>query len=198
MFVFAYLLGVSWLLLSPVCVWLLFARGYAKLVRAAAAATLAALEGATIALAYVQAPPTTPVAAPAAVSTPVPGSVSAPAVVAAPSAGGAPCPVMLPKPQSVRLTRDGTRLSELTIYWPASAHECGTAAVLVRHQGHRLRIWLHEGALPGQHGDVTTRPVHVDGHTAALDLRLPAPLPARPRHLLAVDGRTGHPIPLTH
>jgi hypothetical protein len=185
-FVFAYVLGALWLLLSPACLWLLFARGYTKPVRAAAAATLAALEAATIALGHIRRP-----APPTAAGTIAP---SAPAAAAAPAATAA-CPAALPHPRLVRLTRTRTLVSELTIYWPANAHECATAAVLVRHQGHRLRIWLHEGTLSRHHTHAMTLPVHVTGRTAALDLRLSPPLHARQRRLLAVDGRTGDRIP---
>ncbi|WP_405084070.1 hypothetical protein [Microbispora sp. NBC_01389] len=51
---FAFSLGLCWLVLTPVCVWLLFRRGHRGPLRAAGAVTLVTLQAATIAFGFAQ------------------------------------------------------------------------------------------------------------------------------------------------
>nr|WP_157554033.1 hypothetical protein [Herbidospora sakaeratensis] len=174
---FALALGVSWLLLAPVCVWLLFGIGQPLRNRLGAVATIFALEGATIFLATTGHHPAPPPVA--AVMPPRP----------VPSPTNTPCPVRLPHPDEVRLSR-----THVTILWPAVIGECDTAAVVLGEKGNRLRVWVHEGALVGNHR-ASVVPVNIDGSTAFVDV---ARKLAR-HHWVAVDGRSGKRIPtITH
>ncbi len=166
-------LGVSWLVLGPVCVWLLFGLGQPLRNRLGAVAALLALEGATIFLAPGDHRPEPP---PVAAMMP-PRPVPSPTAVS--------CPVRLPHPDEVRLSR-----THVTILWPAVIGECDTAAVVLGTHGNRLRVWVHEGALVGNHR-ASVVPVNIDGHTAFVDVA--RKLARHP--WVAVDGRSGKRIP---
>jgi hypothetical protein len=189
---FALVLGLSWLVLTPLCVWMLFSRGRRGTTRVTAALTLAALQAGTVVLGMAgehqdperQGPGSSPVAGRA---TPSPSSSAGRS-----SPSGRPCAVRALAPSSVRLSRRDTGLDGMTVYWAASPQECGTASVALRPDGRRLRIWLREGA--ARHEGAHILPVRVTGDLASLDLRLSPPL--RPRaHYVAVDARTGQRIP---
>ncbi|GAA4595516.1 hypothetical protein GCM10023194_65200 [Planotetraspora phitsanulokensis] len=194
---FAFVLGLSWLILTPVCVWLLFGRGHRGLARAAAALTLAGLQGGTLLMGFIEEPPpsvaTVPLARPAGSPSP---AVSGDAVAATPrpSPSAHSCAVRALAPESVRLSRTGSDVDGMTVYWDAAAHGCGTASVALQPVGRRLRIWLEEGTADRHKGE-RTLPVTVADGRASLDLPLSPPL--RPHtHYVAIDARTGHRIPL--
>jgi hypothetical protein len=111
-----------------------------------------------------------------------------------PASTARPCAVHALAPESVRLSRRGTDVDGMTVYWAAAPHECGTASVALRPVGRRLRIWLEEGAAE-RHKGAHTLPVTVAGGQASLNLPLSPPLRPRP-HYVAIDARTGHRIPL--
>ncbi len=185
---FAFLLGLSWLVLTPVCIWRLFGREQSRLARVTGVLTLAALEAATLTVGWMeQPPPDLPGRAPVA---------AAPAPATSPRSPA--CATRTPAPESVRLSRrrhQGVR--GLTIYWTASPQQCETATVTFQRAGRRVRIWLDEGAAGGddvQGRESRTLPVRVSEGRAALDLALMPPLRPGPRYV-AVDGRTGHRIP---
>ncbi|GAA4563517.1 hypothetical protein [Planotetraspora kaengkrachanensis] len=193
---FAFVLGLSWLILTPVCVWLLFGRGHRGPARAAAALTLAGLQGGTLLMGFLEEPPpslvTVPLARPA--GSPSHAVSRDSAATPRPSHSAGSCPVRALAPESVRLTRSGTDVDGMTVYWDAAPHECGTASVALRPVGRRLRIWLEEGAAD-HHKGARTLPVTVADGQASLDLPLSPPLRLR-THYVAIDARTGHRIPL--
>ncbi|WP_157555503.1 hypothetical protein [Herbidospora yilanensis] len=164
-------------MLTPVCVWLLFGIGQPLRNRLGAVATILALEGATILIATTGHSPAPPPVAAVMPPRPVPSPTET------------PCPVRLPHPDEVRLSR-----THVTILWPAVVGECDTAAVVLGEKGNRLRVWVHEGALVGNHR-ASVVPVNIDGRTAFVDV---ARRLAR-HHWIAVDGRNGKRIPtITH
>ncbi|MFI6298762.1 hypothetical protein ACIBEJ_44740 [Nonomuraea sp. NPDC050790] len=142
-------LGLAWLVLAPLSLWVLV-RGH-NLARAGAVAVLVLLESGTVALADALDPE--------------------PVVVSHTMPRQAECAESAPVPATARVVR--RRSLELT--WPASATECDTAKVLLRPKGHKLRVWIHEGPLTGVHPGVTTVPVHVNGGAASLRVPLPRP-----------------------
>lgn len=214
---FAFLLGLTWLVLTPVCVWLLFGRGHRGALRVTGALTLAALQTVTMIMGFTQRSARVP-AQTVAVRDPRAGAdgpagaqaVQAPRVAAsatpspAPSAapaqsqaqGGPPaCDSRVPNPEAVRLSFHGRALHGLTVYWPASAAQCDTATVAVHQAGHRLRIWLREGAEARQHEGARNVPVRVEQGMASLSLRL-SPATRHHRRYVAINGHTGDKIPL--
>ncbi|MBG0812984.1 hypothetical protein [Planomonospora sp. ID82291] len=214
-------LGVSWLLLAPVCLWLLL-RGRAR-ARVIAVLALTALEAATVWLDS-GIPPQAPAARPSAlrpaapeVSRPSSASPASPAssVPPRPSATASPRP-MAPAPtrpgnviahpaacsasplapEEARLITRRGALRAVALSWTATADGCDTATVVVRRRGGTLRVWLHGGAeVPDRPAGARTLPVRVTGGTASMQVRLVPPLPGGP-DLTAVDGRTGRPIAL--
>ncbi|GAA0942732.1 hypothetical protein [Nonomuraea longicatena] len=147
-------LGLAWLLLAPLSLWLLVrGRNPARL---GAVLTLAALETATI------------------LATPSGGRAHPAAAQAVPER--AHCAPYSPKPTAARLV--GRR--DLRLTWPASASECDTAKVLLRTSGRKLRVWLHEGPLKKHRKGLLTLPVHVTNGTASLSVPLPRPRDYRP------------------
>ncbi|MEZ0073989.1 hypothetical protein [Planotetraspora sp. GP83] len=217
---FVFLLGLSWLVLTPVCVWLLFGRAHHGMLRTTAALTLAALQAATLVVGFGEEPlgPIAPASVlarhadadhggygklfgPGRPAGPATGSGAAdpgssqPDEQAGRSDGASPrCAVRALAPQAVRLSRHATGLDDVTVYWAAATHECGTATVALHHSGRRLRIWLREGTVKAHRHGTRTLPVRVADGLASLDLHLNRPL--RPRaHYVAVDARTGHRIP---
>ncbi|MFF4774873.1 hypothetical protein [Microtetraspora fusca] len=191
---FAFLLGLSWLVLTPICIWRLFGRDQTRLARLTGVLTLATLEAATLAVAWTDQPPHEMSARGMAGES---GSVVA--HTPTPSASASPaCAARTPAPEFVRPARrshEGVR--SMTIYWTAAPQQCGTATVTFRRTGRQVRIWLDEGPARGddvQGRQSRTLPVHVAEGRAALDLTLMPPLRPGVR-LLAVDGRTGDRIP---
>ncbi|WP_169950263.1 hypothetical protein [Microbispora sp. H11081] len=218
MFVFS--LGLCWLILTPVCVWLLFGRGHRGALRAAGALTLAALQTATIALEFTQRPAAEPARtvavrnpgtatlgerAPATPGqdaldrrdTPDDSAGSAPSpAVSPPVASGRPaCEQRVTTPDAVRLSFHGRTLHGLTVYWPAATDQCDTATVAVRQAGHHLRIWVQEGTEGGRQEGAHRVPIRVEAGVASLSLQL-SPVARHHRRYIAIDGHTGDRIPL--
>ncbi len=163
-------LGLAWLSLGPLALWLLV-RGRV-LARTGAVVVLALLEGATVALP----PERMPEVAVARESVPEPVTG---------------CAERDPSPESAALSGHG---AALTVSWRAVPGECPTAEVVVRHDGRRLRVWLHEGPAGGAREGARVLPVRVDGDEASLRIPLGS-RPGRGGGYVAVDGRTGHRIP---
>ncbi|MEV4295488.1 hypothetical protein [Microbispora rosea] len=204
---FAFLLGLSWLVLTPVCIWLLFGRGHRGVLRATGALTLAALQTVTMTVGFVQEPARVP-AQTVAVRDPRADAsrpadvrpVQTPGVAAAatpsPAPAGSPaCDSRVPDPEAVRLSFHGRALHGLTVYWPASSAQCDVATVAVHQAGRRLRIWLQEGAKARQHEGEHNVPVRVEQGMASLSLRL-STVTRRHRRYVAINGHTGDKIPL--
>ncbi|MEN3536209.1 hypothetical protein AAH991_13920 [Microbispora sp. ZYX-F-249] len=204
---FAFLLGLTWLVLTPVCVWLLFGRGHRSLLRVTGALTLAALQAATMVVGFNQEAARTPART---VAVRAPHSDAGRPADVRPSTGAAAAPSPVPtgspacesrvlNPAAVRLSFQGRALHGLTVYWPASPAQCDTATVAVHQAGHRLRIWVQEGAsVPraGHHeGAAHNVPVRVEQGTASLSLRL-SPVTRHHRRYVAINGQTGDKIPL--
>ncbi|MBN6055960.1 hypothetical protein JYK22_28780, partial [Nonomuraea sp. RK-328] len=119
-------LGLAWLVLGPFSLWVLVSgRVWA---RAGAVMTLTMLEVATIAADAVR----------------VPDPHGFP--VAASRETREACAAREPVPQAGRV--EGRR-GGLVLYWAAAAGECATADVVLRADGRRLTVWLHEGPTPG-------------------------------------------------
>lgn len=182
-----FVLGVSWLVLAPLCLWNLFRGG--TLVRLTSALSLVALEAATIwATTSVQLPPPAPVVAAPVAAPPV----AQPQAVPPPTAPqDTACPGRMPAPERVRLARHRGALRGVTLFWTARTDECDTAAVVLRHRNRTIRVWMREGG----RGGATTRPVSVTGGVASLRVPLAQPVPGTGA-FRAIDGRTGRPIAL--
>ncbi|MBX6384693.1 MAG: hypothetical protein IRZ07_17285 [Microbispora sp.] len=202
---FAFLLGLSWLILTPVCVWLLFGRGHRGSLRVTGALTLVALQAITMVVGFTQESARTP-AQTVAVRDPRTGLPGVPAArppraagtpTPAPSPGGSPaCDPRIPDPEAVRLSFRGRALHGLTVYWPASPAQCDTATVAVRQAGRRLRIWVQEGAGAARQPEgAHSVPVRVEQGMASLSLRLSS-VTRRHRRYVAINGHTGDKIPL--
>ena len=162
-------LGLAWLLLAPLSLWVLV-RGR-NAARVGALLTLALLEAATVAM-------TAEEHEAAVVAHDVPPSVLP-----------AACAERTPVPETARLS--GTR-DDLTLSWAAAPGECATAQVTLRPEGRKLRVWIHEGPPRDERKGMRTVPVHVAQGAASLRVPLDPPAPAR---LRPVDGHTGHRIP---
>ncbi|MEU4230332.1 hypothetical protein AB0F17_39090 [Nonomuraea sp. NPDC026600] len=162
-------LGLAWLLLAPLSLWVLV-RGR-NAARAGALLTLALLEAATVAM-------TAEEREAAVVAHDVPPSVF--------TRG---CAERTPVPETARLS--GPR-DDLTLSWAAAPDECATAQVTLRSEGRKLRVWIHEGPPREERRGMRTVSVHVAQGAASLRVPLDPPASAR---LRPVDGRTGHPIP---
>ncbi|MFC4114761.1 hypothetical protein [Nonomuraea zeae] len=167
-------LGVAWLLLAPLSLWLLVKGTNRE--RAGAVVTLALLECATFTMDSALHP-----------STPFRPAV-AHALPAAPRA----CEAGFPVPRSARAGKD------LVLTWAAGPRECGTAEAAVRTQGRKVLVWLREDPrldarrpahAPG-HKHVFTLPVRVEDGEATLTV----PFHVKPGYI-PVDGRTGRRIP---
>ncbi|MBO4273301.1 hypothetical protein, partial [Microbispora triticiradicis] len=155
---FAFSLGLCWLVLTPVCVWLLFGRGHRGALRAAGALTLAALQTVTIALGFAQRPEATPARTVAVRDTGAAEPKERPPV----ASGGSVCDQRVATPDAVRLSFRGRALHGLTVYWPATTGQCDTATVAVHQAGHRLRIWVREGAEDGGQEGTHRVPIRVE------------------------------------
>ncbi|NJP24769.1 hypothetical protein OHB01_20135 [Microbispora hainanensis] len=198
---FAFLLGLSWLVLTPVCIWLLFGRGHKGVRRATGALTLAALQAITMTVGFAQEPARVPaqtvaVRDPRAEARPTPSPSVVAAATPSPEPGHSPaCDPRVPDPQAVRLSFRGRVLHGLTVFWPASPAQCDTATVAVHQAGRRLRIWVQEGAEARQHEGAHNVPVRVEQGIASLSLRLSS-VTRNHRRYVAINGHTGDKIPL--
>jgi hypothetical protein len=169
-------LGVAWLLLGPLCLWLLVRGTNGE--RAGAIVTLVLLEGGTIAMDSALHP-----------SIPFQPVVAHALPLAPPS-----CDKGIPIPQSAKVGRD------LTLTWAAGPRECGTAEVALRTRGKKLLVWLREdprldhrkSVLTLRHKDVFTLPVRIDGGVAAVAI----PLQGKSSYI-PIDGRSGRRIPIS-
>ncbi|MFI7697616.1 hypothetical protein [Nonomuraea sp. NPDC049480] len=137
-------LGVAWLLLAPLSLWLLVKGSAGE--RVAAILTLVLLEGGTIAMDHIR-------------RHPIPDASVVSHDVSPPPA----CDPRTPAPGSARVGR------ALVLTWAADRHECETAEVWVRTEGRRLLIWVRTGR--GSGGPAV--PVRVKGDTAAVTVPLP-------------------------
>ncbi|MFD1936510.1 MULTISPECIES: hypothetical protein [Nonomuraea] len=167
-------LGIAWLVLSPLCLWIIV-RGRMG-AKVGAVLTLAAMEVATVAVRPAHEAP----------------QVVAHDVPAPPRPSAADCAERTPVPQTARLEKGH---ESLELFWSAEPDECRTAKVVLRHRGRELRVWVHEGPLRGHHVGVRTVPVRVEGGTASLRLALDLPERA---HYRTVDGRSGRDIAPRH
>lgn len=201
---FAFLLGLTWLVLTPICVWLLFGRGHKGMLRVTGALTLAALQAVTMIVGFTQESARIPARtiaerdprADADHAAGLPATRSAPAAAATPSPRSAPaCDPRIPNPEAVRLSFQGRALHGLTVYWPASPAQCDTATVAVQQAGRRLRIFVQEGVAARQHEGAHHVPVRVERGMASLTLRLSA-VTRHHRRYVAINGHTGDRIPL--
>ncbi|MEU4549800.1 hypothetical protein [Nonomuraea dietziae] len=137
----AFALGLAWLVLSPLCLWILVrGRNPARL---GAVLTLVALEAGTVVVSAER-------ESLVVVAHDIPAAALQPA---APD-----CAERAPVPQAARL---GRRHEQLRLYWTAAPDECGTAEVLLRRRGHELRVWITEG-LPQTRPIPATRPRPAD------------------------------------
>lgn len=196
---FAFLFGLAWLILTPVCVWLLFGRDHRAALRTAAVVVLGALQAGTLAVGFASRSPGASTA----------GSSRSPAAPATP--GGAvaqdaePCSGRVLTPEAVRLRDSGAALN-VTVFWKADASRCETAAVTLRPSGRRIGILLREGA-PTRSGasargdaaargreETHTAPIRVAHGMASTRLRL-TPRRHSHRRYVAVDISTGEQIP---
>jgi hypothetical protein len=186
------MLGVSWLILTPLCLWNLYRGG--TLIRLTSVMALVALEAATIwAGSAVQA------SEPAQIAAPPPPR--APAAAVAPAAKGGPstassCPTRLPAPERARLARHQGTLRSVTLFWRARTDECDTATVVLRHRNRALKVWMHEGSMKRWPTDARTLPVSVAGGMASMKVPLAPPLSGMGA-FRAIDGRSGRPIALS-
>jgi hypothetical protein len=186
-----FMLGISWLILTPLCLWNLYRGG--TLIRLTSVMALVSLEAATIwAGSVVQAPETALIAA-----SPL---SRAPAASVAPAAKDGPpavfCPTRLPAPERARLARHQGTLRSVTLFWRARTDECGTATVVLRHSNRAIKVWMHEGSMKRRPTDARTLPVNVAGGMASMKVPLAPPLPGMGA-LRAIDGRSGRPIALS-
>ncbi|SNT44656.1 hypothetical protein SAMN05216276_10442 [Streptosporangium subroseum] len=185
-----FVLGISWLILTPLCLWNLFRGG--TLIRLTSVMVLVSLEAATVwASSSAQPPEPTPVAA-----SPF---LAAPAAPAAPATKGirqaASCPTRLPAPERARLARHHGTLRSMTLFWAARTDECGTATVVLRHGKRAIKVWMHEGDMKRRPTGARTLPVSVADGVASMKVPLAPPLPDTGA-LRAIDGRSGRPIAL--
>jgi hypothetical protein len=191
-----FVLGISWLVLTPLCLWNLFRGG--TLIRLTSVMVLVSLEAATIwAGSVVQAPEPTPVAASPVAASPL---SRAPAASVVPAAKDGPpavsCPIRLPAPERARLARHQGTLRSVTLFWRARTDECDTATVVLRHSNRAIKVWMHEGSMKRWPTDARTLPVNVAGGMASMKVPLAPPLPGM-EALRAIDGRSGRPIALS-
>ncbi|MGW7477827.1 hypothetical protein ACWGH8_04495 [Nonomuraea muscovyensis] len=177
-------LGLAWMVLGPLALWLLV-RG-PLLARTGVVVTLALLEAATMALS----PEPAPVDVVAHETARETAQEAAAPDRAREPVAEAGCAAREPSPERAVLSERG---AALTLSWHAVPGECATAEVTVRHDGRRLRVWLHEGPPSAERAGTRVLPVRVDGAEASLRLPLGS-RPGRGGHV-AVDGRTGHRIP---
>lgn len=201
---FAFLFGLAWLILTPVCVWLLFGRGHKAALRAAAVAVLSALQVGTLAVGFANRSATSTAGPPAARSQPA----AAPALGNAAAQGAGPCQDRTLTPEAVRLRRSGAALN-ITVFWKAGTSRCDTATVTLRPSGRRIGILLREGppthpetagegaagrnTASGGREETHTAPTRVAHGMASLRLRF-TPRQHNHKRYVAVDINTGDRI----
>ncbi|MEV0825737.1 hypothetical protein [Nonomuraea rubra] len=174
-------LGMAWLLLAPLCLWLLI-RG-SNTERAGAILTLALLEAGTIAMNAVL-HPAIPARSAAAHTLPSPPS---------PPARTAPMPASCDERAQVPRTAQPKPGGELLLSWPATPRECARAEVTLLARDRKMLIWLRTTGHTGEHearGGVLTLPVRVKDGTASVRV----PLHGSTRYAPA-DGHSGRLIP---
>ncbi|GAA2206144.1 hypothetical protein GCM10009850_016020 [Nonomuraea monospora] len=175
-------LGMAWLLLAPLCLWLLVKGSNRE--RAAAIATLALLEAGTIAMTSIP-HPAIPIRPAAARPLPAPPTRTA----------ATPMPASCDERAQVPHAAEVRHGNELLLSWPAAPRECGCAEVALLAGDRKLLIWLRTTPRTGRHESrkgLLTLPVHVKDGTASLTVPL-----HREERLTPADGRSGRPIPLT-
>ena len=191
------LLALGWLLLTPICVWLIFGRDASGRRRTVGALTLAAMQAGTLAIGFQsrtsQAPPAPVVAGRTGASghgTAAPTGTGAPAV----------CTPRTPTPEMVRMNRRGTSLN-LSVFWRAAERQCPTATVALKGTGRVLRVWLRESAPgereaapPVQGAEVRAVPVRLADGLASLNLRITPELRRRSVRV-TVNGGPGYRMP---
>jgi hypothetical protein len=138
-------LGVAWLLLAPLSLWLLVKGRTAA--RVGAIVTLMMLEAGTIAMAH------------------LPGPVPEAVVVSHDVSPASACEERTPVPRSARVGK------VLVLTWAAARRECETAEVALRTKGERLLVWVRTRR-PGPPGDLAL-PVRVKGDAATVTVPLP-------------------------
>jgi hypothetical protein len=200
----AFTLGLLWLVLAPLSLWVLL-RGR-PIQRVMSVLTLIALEGATIALdhsgRHIELKPTPALAgtAPAEAGATVADVPDARDTQDPVPYGGRPtelaCADRVHTVDRVRAERRGDRLRRLTISWQAAPEECGTATVAARRTGRTIELWAHQGDVPGGPDDARVLPVRIKGERAVVRLPLAPPPPARHAYTI-LDGRTGRVLPQT-
>jgi hypothetical protein len=171
-------LGVAWLLLAPLSLWLLIKGSAGE--RVAAIMTLALLEGGTIVMDGLHSP------------------IADHSVVAHDVSPAPACDERTPTPRSATVGK------ALVLRWAATARECETAEVTVRSKGRRLLVWLRAGPGAGGRGTALragrevafTLPVRVKGHTAAVKVPLSEISGADKSGHIPIDGRSGRRIPV--
>ncbi|TYB67164.1 hypothetical protein FXF51_14820 [Nonomuraea sp. PA05] len=183
-------LGMAWLLLAPLCLWLLIKGSNRE--RAAAIATLALLEAGTIAMTSLPHPaiPVRPAAA-----RPLPAPPTRTAATPPTRTTATPMPASCDERAQVPHTAEVRHGNELLLSWPAAPRECGCAEVALLASDRKLLIWLRTTPRTGRHEareGLLTLPVHVRDGTASLTVPL-----HREKRLTPADGRSGRPIPLT-
>ncbi|MER6178423.1 hypothetical protein [Streptosporangium sp. NPDC001681] len=189
-----FVLGVSWLVLTPLCLWNLFRGG--TLVRLTSVLALVSLEVATIwTTSTIQIPPRTLIAAPSPSAARIPAPAPQAAQQGARDVRSASCPGRMPAPERVRLARRQGALRGVTLFWTARADECDTATVVLRHRNRTIRVWMRDGEAESHTSGATTRPVSVTGGVASLQVPLAQPVRGE-GGFRAIDGRTGRPIAL--
>ncbi|TMR08606.1 hypothetical protein ETD86_47050 [Nonomuraea turkmeniaca] len=139
-------LGVAWLLLGPLSLWLLVKGSTTE--RVGAIVTLALLEGGTIVMNQV-----------------AQDAIPEHSVVSHDVSPTPACDARTPAPRSARVGR------ALVLAWPAVRRECGTAEVTVRSKGRRLLVWVRTVEGPGDRR--TVLPVRVKGDMARVTVPLP-------------------------
>ncbi|MDP9860823.1 MULTISPECIES: hypothetical protein [Streptosporangium] len=187
-------LGVSWLILAPLCLWLLIRGNGAT--RLGSVVALAGLEVTTLWVHSTTRTPSTPAAHPPAMTAPAarPPAMTAPA--AEPAGRATACAARLPSPEQARPARSQGDLRAVTFRWTAVADECDTATVVLRRDRRDVKVWLHEGPMRHRPAGARRLPVSVADGMASVEVRLAPPLPGKGA-FRAIDGRTGRPISLS-
>jgi len=196
------LLALGWLVLTPICVWLIFGRDASGPRRAMGALTLAALQAGTLVIGFHSRTPPEPPAPVVAGRTGAPGPATAARATAAPTGTGAPpvCTPRTPTPEMVRMNRRGGSLN-LFVFWRAAERQCPTATVALKGTGRVLRVWLRESA-PGEReaappvrgAEVRSVPVRLVDGLASLNLRITPEL-RRKSVRVTVNGGPGYRMP---
>ena len=185
------MLGVSWLILTPLCLWNLLQRRNADPADERHGAGLAG-GGHDLGRFGRPGSRTDP-------DRRVPASQGSSGFCGPCREGGpsaASCPTRLPAPERARLARHQGTLRSVTLFWRARTDECDTATVVLRHRNRAIKVWMHEGSMKRRPTDARTLPVSVAGGVASMKVPLAPPLPGMGA-FRAIDGRSGRPIALS-